>query len=305
MPAAAPARAATPSPLETSAEAALTIVLMGAVPIIIRHITANPWTIGIARLTIATGGLLAVIRATRRWQRLPLSDWGALAVIGALFGAHWVLYFFSIKVASASMAVIGQSTFGVHLVVLGWVIGHHHVRRVDLYAVGLAVGGSLLVAPRWSLADRDTLGLLLGIASAFFYSFLPILHQRLAHVSSAMRVLGQFLFGLVVFAAFLPQADWRLTHAEWGWLAVLGVVCTLVQHTLWTRLTTRLSTLTTSVLFYMAVPVTLVFSVLLLHERITGWMVAGAGLIVSGNLLSVLAGFRNPSRNAMAAVQST
>ena len=145
-----------------------------------------------------------------------------------------------------------------------------------------------MVAPRWSLQNQDTVGLLLGIVSSFFYAFLPILHQRLSQVSSAMRVLGQFVFGLLVFLPSLPAADWHLSADDWFWLMVLAVVCTLVQHTLWTRLTTRLPTLTTSVLFYLAVPVTLVFGVVLLGERVTAWMLAGAALIVSGNLLALL-----------------
>ncbi len=269
-------------------EASVTILLMGCVPIIIRHTEANPWTIGIVRLVVALAGLAVVMQATRRWQRLSLREWRGLALIGVLFGAHWVLYFFSIKLSSAGIAVIAQSTFGVHLVLLGWIIGHHAVTRVDLVAVALAVAGSLLVAPRWSMQNSDTVGLLVGICGAFFYAFLPILHQRLAHIPSAMRVFGQFVFALAVFLIFLPEAEWTLPRNDWAWLLVLGVLCTLVQHTLWTRITTRLSTLTTSVLFYMAVPVTLLLGIVLLHERVTPWMIAGATLIVSGNVLAIL-----------------
>jgi drug/metabolite transporter (DMT)-like permease len=103
-----------------------------------------------------------------------------------------------------------------------------------------------------------------------------------------MRVFGQFVFALAVFLIFLPEAEWTLPRNDWAWLLVLGVLCTLVQHTLWTRITTRLSTLTTSVLFYMAVPVTLLLGIVLLHERVTPWMIAGATLIVSGNVLAIL-----------------
>lgn len=269
-------------------EAAVTILMMGAVPIIIRHIAANPWTIGLVRLGVATAGMALLIHMTRRWVTPSRREVKALAVIGVLFGAHWALYFISIKVSSAAIAVIGQATFGVHLVILGWAIGHHRVERADVVAIVCAVVGTLMVAPRWSLQNQDTVGLLLGIVSSFFYAFLPILHQQLSHVSSAMRVLGQFVFGLLVFLPSLPAADWRLSGGDWFWLMVLAIVCTLVQHTLWTRLTTRLPTLTTSVLFYMAVPVTLVFGVVLLGERVSGWMLAGAALIVSGNVLSLL-----------------
>jgi len=268
-------------------EAAATIVMMGAVPIIIRHVAANPWTIGLVRLGVATVGMALIVHLTRRWVTPTRSEIKALAIIGVLFGAHWALYFLSIKASSAAIAVIGQSTFGVHLVVLGWVIGHHRVERVDVVALGCAVAGALMVAPRWSLQNQDTVGLLLGIVSSFFYAFLPILHQRLAHLSSAMRVLGQFAFGLLVFLPSLPAARWQFSPGDWFWLMVLAVVCTLIQHTLWTRLTTRLPTLTTSVLFYLAVPVTLIFGATLLGEHISGWMLAGAALIVSGNLLAV------------------
>ena len=284
--------------MRTALEAAATILMMGAVPIIIRHVAANPWAIGLIRLGVATAGMALIVAATRRWVAPSAREWRALALIGVLFGAHWALYFLSIKVSSAAIAVIGQSTFGVHLVVLGWVLGHHDVEAADLAAVALAVAGGLMVAPRWSLENQATVGLLLGIVSSFFYAFLPILHQRLAHMSSAMRVLGQFIFGLLVFLPSLPAAEWRFSAGDWFWLMVLAVVCTLVQHTLWTRLTTRLPTLTTSVLFYMAVPVTLVFGVVILGERVTGWMVAGAGLIVAGNLLALAR--RRPAQLAKA-----
>lgn len=270
-------------------EATLTVLMMGLVPIIIRHVDANPWTIGIIRLGIATAGLSLIMTATRRWTRQSKAEWRAMTVIGLLFATHWALYFYSIKISSASIAVIGQSTFGVHLVLIGWVIGHHAVTRADLLAVTMAVAGSLLVAPRWSLQDRDTIGLALGICSAFFYAFLPILHQRIAHVPNTMRVFGQFAVGLTVFLLFLPGTDWRFPAWDWAWLLVLAIPCTLVQHTLWTRLTTRLSTLVTSVLFYMAVPVTLLLGVVLLRERVTPWMVGGAALIIAGNVLAVVA----------------
>src|SRR5688572_30109382 len=121
------ARPVSSSLMRDVLEAAVTILMMGAVPIIIRHISANPWTIGLVRLGVATAGMLLVIQLTRRWVTPSWREVRALALIGVLFGAHWALYFLSIKASSAAIAVIGQSTFGVHLVILGWLIGHHRV----------------------------------------------------------------------------------------------------------------------------------------------------------------------------------
>ena len=110
--------------MRTVLEAAATILMMGAVPIIIRHVPANPWTIGLLRLAVTTTGMALIIALTRRWVSPTRREWRSLALIGVLFAAHWALYFISIKMSSAAIAVIGQSTFGVHLVVLGWLIGH-------------------------------------------------------------------------------------------------------------------------------------------------------------------------------------
>ena len=271
----------------TALEAAVTIVLMGMVPVIIRHVSADPWAIGHVRLGIGAAGLAIFLSLSRRWVTPARREWPWLALIGLLFGVHWALFFSSIKISSAAVAVIGQSTFGIHLVVLGWIIGHHRVRRIDLIAVALAVLGSLLVAPGWSLDDRTTVGLSLAIVSAFAYAFLPILHQRLGHLPSTVRAFWQFAFALPVFALFLPHADFRLAASDWGWLLILGVAGTVITHTLWTRLTTRLSTLTTSLLFYMAVPVSLVLAVTMLDERLSLRTIAGASLIVGGNLLGI------------------
>jgi drug/metabolite transporter (DMT)-like permease len=271
-----------PRPL---AEAAITILLMGAVPVIIRHTAANPYTIGIVRLAIATAGLWLALLALGRVPRATTRQWAMLAALGIVFGAHWVTFFFSIKMASASIAVIGQSTFGIHLAWLGAVIGHHRVTRRDVLAVGLAVAGSVLVAPEWRLGNAATAGFLLAIFSAFLYAILPIVHQRNADLPSSTRAFGQFLFGLCFFLVFLPRADFRVSAADWGWLVVLGTACTLVAHTLWTRISTHLPTLTTSVLYYLSVPVALALSAALLGEEVRLPMVAGAALIVLGNLV--------------------
>jgi drug/metabolite transporter (DMT)-like permease len=70
-------------------------------------------------------------------------------------------------------------------------------------------------------------------------------------------------------------------------LLFLGIMCTLISHTLWVRVTTTLSTKTTSVIYYLYVPVSLILSVVVLDERVDTAMIAGAGLIMLANVLGV------------------
>lgn len=273
--------------MQLAAEISATLLLMAAVPVLVKLVAANAITIGIVRLAIATAGVGAWVAGSGQWHGLRAADWRALASIGSLFALHWLTYFVAIKISSASIAAIGASTFGVHLVVLGWLVGHHRVRGVDVVAVTLAVAGTLLVAPEWHLGESGTRGLLLAAASAFVYAVLPLLHQRHAHLPSRVRALGQFGFALPWFLALGPWANWQLAGIDWLWLAVLGVACTLVAHTLWTHLSTVLPTLVTSVVFYLQVPVALLLSVTVLGDRVTLPMLTGAGLIVGGNVLAL------------------
>ena len=268
-------------------EASIALFFFGCIAVVVKFVSANPITIGIARLAITVTILLPLLAMSGRLKGISRTEVRPLAVMGVVFALHWLAFFFSIKVGSASIATIGLSTYGVHLVVLGWFFNHGRITPVDLFVLALAVVGSVLVVPEFNVRNQEVLGLGLGVLSGFFYAFLPILHQRNSHISAFTRALGQFTFALIVFLLFWPLSEWNLTARDWLGLAFLGILCTLVGHTLWVRVTTTLSTRTTSVIYYLYVPVSLVLSVVVLRERVGAAMISGAGLIILANVVGV------------------
>jgi drug/metabolite transporter (DMT)-like permease len=268
-------------------DAGVALFFFGCIAVVVKFVSANAITIGIARLAITVAILLPLLILTKRLKGFSLLDVRPLAVMGVFFALHWLTFFFGIKVSSASIATIGLSTYGVHLVVLGWFFNHSSITFVDLLVLALAIAGNLLVVPEFSFRNNGAVGLGLGVLSGFFYAFLPILQQKHAHVPALTRALGQFVFALVVFLLFWPLSDWHLPTRDWLGLIFLGIMCTLVSHTLWVRVTTTLSTRTTSVIYYLYVPVSLVLSVMALNEHVDAAMIAGAVLILCANVLGV------------------
>lgn len=281
----------------TAAETAVALLLFGCIPVVIRWVEANPYTIGIVRLAIATSGLAIVMRDRPAIRNLPRADLARLFVIGVLFFAHWIVYFFAIKISSASVGTIGLSTYGIHLLVLGAVFGGSRFGAVDLAAVSMAIAGVVLTVPSFSLGNETTLGMALGTLSALFYATLPILHQRWSHMSSSIRAMGQFAVGLACFLLFLPLAEWSLRPLDWAGLVFLGAASTLVGHGLWVRVTTRLRPATTSIVYYGNVPIALALAVLVLGEPLTPKLAAGAALIVGGSLVGLLHRWRETRRS--------
>jgi drug/metabolite transporter (DMT)-like permease len=85
---------------------------------------------------------------------------------------------------------------------------------------------------------------------------------------------------------FLPVTNWGLSSGDWWALVYLAIPGTFFSHWLWIRVTTRISTTITSVIFYLLIPMTMIISHFWLGEDMPFNKISGAALIVSGNLLS-------------------
>lgn len=271
----------------TFTEAAIALVLFGCIPVVVKFVSANPYTIGVFRLAVATAGLYLLVGKRSRLSELSASDIRRLAVIGAIFFAHWLTYFLAIKLSSASVGAIGLSTYGVDLLLLGAITGRSRLNAIDIVAVLMAMAGAVATVPELTLKNDAAIGMLLACVSAFFYALLPILHQRYAHMPSETRALGQFGFALALFLLFLPKTEWDLRPVDWAGLAFLAVGSTLIGHSFWVRVTTVLSPSLTSIIYYGNVPIALLLSVLVLREPLTPRLLLGAALIVGGGILGL------------------
>jgi drug/metabolite transporter (DMT)-like permease len=278
----------TPHVVRTAVEALIALLLFGCIPVVVKMISANPYTIGIFRLAVATIVLGAFMAMRRDLRRVTPRDLARLAVIGFLFFGHWLTLFFAVKTASASIGAIGLSTYGVDLLILGTLFTGERPRPIIIVAVIVAAAGAMLVVPTFDLRNDIALGMLLACASALMYASLPLLHQRWSHLPTATRTLGQFAFALLFFSLFVTKTRWGLTPLDWAGLLFLAVGVTLIAHSLWVRVTTRLTPSATSILYYGTIPVSITLGVLLLGEPLTLRTMTGAAMIIGGGLLGLL-----------------
>jgi drug/metabolite transporter (DMT)-like permease len=283
------ARRRIPGRLRLVVEAILALLLFGCIPVVVKSIDANPYTIGLFRLAVATFAFGSFMAARRRLHRVSARQAGQLAIIGALFFGHWITLFFAIKISSASIGAIGLSTYGVHLLLLGAIFTRERIHLTDVIAVIIAAIGAILVVPSFTVSNATATGMLLATLSALLYASLPLLHQRWSSIPTDTRTLGQFGFALLFFSLFAPRTEWTLSARDWAGLLFLAIGVTLVAHSLWVRVTTRLSPSATSIIYYGNIPFAIVLSVLLLDEPLTVRTMSGALLIVAGSVMGLTA----------------
>lgn len=274
-------------------EGLLAVFIFGITPLFIKEVSANAISIGLVRLMIG-GSFLYLLATNKRLRQLNRKEWKALAWIGTLFGAHWITYFISVKLSTPSMAILSVSSFGIHMIYLNWMIKGQKPSLINLIAVFLALFGIYLIVPEFTLANDLTTGILVGLASAFFFALLPFQQQKHQSINSMVRAFGQYVFALPIFLIFITESNWDLSQQDWWYLAILGVVCTVGAHTLWLRATTHLDAATTSLIFYLGTPIAMTTSYFFLNEEMNTTKLIGAALIVSANVAGVL--FKRPLR---------
>ena len=264
------------------------ILMMSIVPVLIKSIQVNEITIGLVRLAIATfgiGGYLLISRTPLKISREQLT-W--LLLLGVVFAVHWYLYFLSIRLTDASLAAIGVSTFGIHLLLLSVFIKKEKLSLIDFIAVGICLVGILLASPSASLTEQKLQGFYVSIGSGLLYACLPLINQKISSIPTNIRAFGQFGFALLCFSFFIPIADFELSGESWKGLWVLGIVSTLFAHTLWIKASTELSSNITAVIYYGYVPISLLLSYFFLGEPLTSNKLLGAALIIGANIIVIL-----------------
>jgi drug/metabolite transporter (DMT)-like permease len=271
------------------------VLLLASVPVVIKLVQAGPWTIAIARLLL--GAICVGIYGwwRRDYRKLSRGQVTALAFMGFCFGAHWITYFYSIKLSSPSLAMVALSSYGPCLIIWGRVFLGERIYANDALAIGFALIGTLLCVPKFSFNDGLTAGFLLGVLSGMIYALLPILQKRTASYPVTLKAFGQFSFALLAFLPFLGYTDWQLGKQDWIGLLFLGIVGTFIAHSLWVSVTTQLSTIMTSVLSYAQIPVAMFLSMIFLGEVLHWQLLVGALLIVCGNIFSIIFRLRRNS----------
>ncbi|MRX26976.1 DMT family transporter [Kangiella sp. HZ709] len=271
--------------------AVVAVFAMAIVPVIIKMIQVNAWIVGFVRLAIAVVGLFIFAKLINQSVWSQRKNWLPITIIGFIFSIHWLTYFYSIQFSTAAIAAIGVSTYGAHLLLLGWFFKGQQPSLFEFACVVTAFIGVYFIVPEFSLENEMTLGLILGVVSGFLYACLPLLHQKYNTINNQRRAFGQFFIAMLVFAValpFLPQSTLELSSEAWWGLAAMGVFSTLIGHTLWVKVTTELNHVVTSIVYYLYVPLAMLLSFFVLNEAMTSNKIIGASLILSANLAGII-----------------
>ncbi|QXI30040.1 DMT family transporter [Pseudomonas vanderleydeniana] len=252
---------------------------------------AAPAIIVFGRASFAVLALVVFASLSRnnRWQRLQAQDWRRLLGSGLLLAGHWVSFFLAVKVGGVAVATLGFASFPAFTVILEGVIFRERIRLNEMLLVLLVSIGLVLVTPEFDLASQATTGLLWAVLSGLLFSLLSLNNRAgSGRISAVQAALCQ---NLVVAACLLPWAGPGLGEVralDWLWLALLGVFCTAVAHSLFVASLAVIKARTAAVVFAMEPVYGITAAWLLFGESPSARMLLGGVLIIVAIVLSSL-----------------
>ncbi|MFK7608638.1 MULTISPECIES: DMT family transporter [unclassified Pseudomonas] len=247
---------------------------------------------GFAVLALACFGALA---KQTRWQKPSLRDARGLLISGLLLAGHWVSFFVSVKVAGVAIATLGFASFPAFTVILEGLIFRERIRVNEILLVLAVSAGLILVTPTFDLASQATEGLLWAVASGLLFSLLSLNNR--AHSGRLPAVQAALWQNAVVALCLLPFAAPGLTEVrplDWVWIALLGIFCTGVAHSLFVASLAVIKARTAAVVFAMEPVYGITLAWLLFHETPTVRMLLGGALIIAAIVVSSRMGSSAP-----------
>ncbi|MGZ5452724.1 MAG: DMT family transporter [Candidatus Aminicenantales bacterium] len=191
-------------------------------------------TIVFGRVLFACLALAAVMALGRASFRVTSRrDVLLLGLCGLVLAAHWTMFFKSIQVSTVAVGLLAYSSFPVFTAFLEPLLTKERWEPASLLYALVCVAGIALIVPGFDVSNAVVQGVVWGLGAGLSFSFLAVLNRGLASRHSSLTV--AFYQDLVAGLLLVP-AIWRTglprSGRDWALVAVLGIFCTALAHTL-------------------------------------------------------------------------
>jgi drug/metabolite transporter (DMT)-like permease len=231
-------------------------------------------------------------------------EWRRLAVFG-IVGVAWVqlFYFLAIHRLAIGIALLIQYLGPLLVAIWARTFGHERVRRRIWVALGLSLGGLVLMVRLWHGTGIDGLGVAFALVSAFVYAVYLLLAEReVSQRDSTSLLAWGFLFATIFWAIVQPWwsfpgaavgrtvplqghlATWQLP--VWAlvlWVVVLG---TIVPFSLIVGALRHVSATRVGIVAMAEPVVATAVAWLWLRESLAPVQIAGAAVVLCGIVLA-------------------
>ena len=154
--------------------------------------------------------------------------------MAALFmGAHWVTYFYALKLSNVAIGMLSIFTFPVIIALLEPLFSKVKFDPIHLVLGFMVLFGIYLLAPEFDLGNHQLQGVLLGILSALCYALrILILKGQVTKYNGTTLMFYQVGIITLVLAPVLFFMDTSNIKTQFPYVILLALLTTAIGHTM-------------------------------------------------------------------------
>ena len=155
-------------------------------------------------------------------------------IVSSLFmAAHWITYFYALKISNVAIGMLSLFTFPVITSLLEPVFLKTKLNPIHIVLGIVVLSGVYLLAPEFSLENSGVKGILFGLLSALCYSIrILILKQHVQNYHGSMLMFYQTFVITVVMFPVLFFMDVSEFQSQFPYLLLIALLTTAIGHSL-------------------------------------------------------------------------
>ncbi|MCT4561854.1 MAG: DMT family transporter [Crocinitomicaceae bacterium] len=257
------------------------------------------------RVLIAAVGLFLYLKATK-WN-FAVADRKQvyyMLIVGGIVGAHWMTFYYSIQLSTASLGILCLSTTTLHVTWLEPLIMKRRFLWSEFLFGVLIIFALLYVSGDFN--QKDLKALFIGLLSAFFAALFSVCNAKLVEKTPSATLTNIEMVSalgvvsvVMLFQGLMDERLFAMTWSDFWWLLFLGLVCTSFAFLVVVDLVKRLGAFTVSLSINMEPVYTILLAIAILNEneQLGTKFYIGASTIVLVVVINAIIKYRMKSKN--------
>ena len=224
------------------------VLIWGFTAIVGLMVTISPVALVLYRTLFAAIGLGVVIWMRNSNFKADGGDIIRMLLVGCVLSSHWILFFASARVSTASVCLAGMATTSLWTSLIEPLVNKRPVKPLEV-GLGILAFAGLYVVFRFEFGHA--LGLALALASALLAALFTVANSRLVQRIDAYTITFYEMIGATIFSLiFLVISQWQgwtgdapiwPEGQDWIWILFLAWICTVYASTMATQLMKQFS----------------------------------------------------------------
>ena len=260
----------------------IAVMLFGLAGVIGKFISVPAILVTFGRVFFSSIFLLIIILIKKDNWKLKKRDYSYVIVAGIILAIHWFTFLQAIQIATVAIGTITFATFPIFVTFLEPLIYHEKLEIKNVTMAIIMFAGVLITVPEFSLANQMTLGIVVGMISAFSYAILCLFNRYLSlNYSGTIICLYEQGVATIILFPTIFFVTTTINSLDLGAIIFLGIVCTAIAHSIYVNSLKKIKVQTASIISSMESVYSIIFAFLLLNEMMAFKELLG-GLIIIG-----------------------